>query len=83
MMRTARLEIDATPGETIDAFAQRMIFLTWACCAEVTGRHNAYTLTARRGMTRDAVLEDWNRQHFDSYFGPGEWDRRRSLGIIK
>ncbi|MBP8235141.1 MAG: hypothetical protein KAY22_22850 [Rhizorhabdus sp.] len=82
-MREAKLDLDAAPGESVTDFAARMVFLAWACCAEVTGRHNDHALIARRGMTRNQVLEPWNRAVFDSYFGDGEWDRRRSMGIIQ
>ncbi len=72
--------VHAEVCEKIEDFCARLIKLTWEAGIELTGRHNDVWLHARMGMTREQVMEPYTRRGFDSYFGDGEYDRRKANG---
>lgn len=69
--------VEAYPGESIDDFAARLALLTWVRQEPVIGLFNSIELCAKRGMTREEIKEPFERMNFESYFGFGEWNRRK------
>jgi hypothetical protein len=73
MKHFKKLEVmEAEPGETVDAFAARMVVRSWQTGAAVIGGHNQHTLECRLGMTREQVLAPWHDAQRKSYLYLGQ-----------
>ena len=61
--------LEARTCEDVEAFAARMVVLSWTSNRIVLGEFNSFTLECRPGMTREDVMKPWAEAQRRSYFG--------------
>lgn len=61
--------LEARTCEDVEAFAARMVVLSWTSNRIVLGEFNSFTFEARPGMTREDVMKPWAEAQRRSYFG--------------